>query len=45
MCLERNATDLIENFVTLVLGSHLSGKNLTGNIPTDLTKLSGLVEL
>ncbi|KAG5535863.1 hypothetical protein RHGRI_023585 [Rhododendron griersonianum] len=30
--------------VVLVL-SKLSGKNLTGNIPLDLTKLSGLVEL
>ncbi|KAF7142271.1 hypothetical protein RHSIM_Rhsim05G0060000 [Rhododendron simsii] len=30
--------------MVLVL-SKLSGKNLTGNIPLDLTKLSGLVEL
>ncbi|RVW98770.1 putative LRR receptor-like serine/threonine-protein kinase [Vitis vinifera] len=28
-----------------IVSIHLSGKNLTGNIPTDLTKLSGLVEL
>ena len=26
-------------------GSLLSGKNLTGNIPLDITKLTGLVEL
>ncbi|KAJ9694625.1 hypothetical protein PVL29_010210 [Vitis rotundifolia] len=28
-----------------IVSIHLSGKNLTGNIPTDLTKLNGLVEL
>ncbi|OMO72582.1 hypothetical protein CCACVL1_17701 [Corchorus capsularis] len=28
-----------------IVSIHLSSKNLTGNIPSDLTKLSGLVEL
>ncbi|KAM7266019.1 hypothetical protein ACFE04_003702 [Oxalis oulophora] len=28
-----------------IVSIHLSGKNMTGNFPTDLTKLSGLIEL
>ncbi|KAK1562180.1 hypothetical protein Q3G72_007557 [Acer saccharum] len=42
--LERNVTDIATNFLCLVY-SHLSSKNLKGDIPSDLTKLSKLVEL